>query len=127
MLWEEFERMPWRFGWKHKYWDGRAHITPRESHVHVRMKPAPRAESAITPGFTQRAVEAADAEELIECFTETFREGVTSDTSFSTFLLTMAWKSIAFCTAHGTSKKRLKDSLAVCRVPNKNKEIKVSD
>ena len=76
MSWEEFERMPWRFGWKHEYWDGCAHITPRESHVHVRMRVEPRAESAVTPGVTLRAAEAADAEELIECFIETFREGV---------------------------------------------------
>lgn len=76
MSWEEFERMPWRFGWKHEYWGGCAHITPRDNHVYVRMKVEPRAEPAVTHGITQRAVEAADAEELIECFTETFREGV---------------------------------------------------
>lgn len=63
MSWEEFERMPWRFGWKHEYWDGCAHLTPR-------------AESAVTACVTQRAVEAADAEDLIECFIETFQEGV---------------------------------------------------
>ena len=29
MSWEDYEMMPWKLGWKHEYWDGRAHITPR--------------------------------------------------------------------------------------------------
>ncbi|MGH9944113.1 MAG: GNAT family N-acetyltransferase [Pyrinomonadaceae bacterium] len=76
MTWEEFERMPWRMGWKHEYWDGCAHITPRDNHVHVCMKVEPRAELEITPAGTLRSVKAADAEELIECFIKTFEDGV---------------------------------------------------
>lgn len=76
MSWEEFERMPWRVGWKHEYWDGCAHVTPRESHVHVRMKVEPRKVSNIPPRVALRPVEAAAAEELIECFVETFGDGV---------------------------------------------------
>src|SRR5438876_4350 len=32
---EEFELLPIRAGWKYEYWDGRAHITPREHGVIV--------------------------------------------------------------------------------------------
>lgn len=35
MSWEEYELMPWKLGWKHEYWDGHAHITPREHAVCV--------------------------------------------------------------------------------------------
>src|ERR671914_3021046 len=42
MMWEEWERLPWRFGWKHEYWDGPAHLTPRQDHVlvEIRLRPS---------------------------------------------------------------------------------------
>lgn len=39
ITWEEWERMPWRFGWKREYSDGHAHLTPRRDHVHVFVRP----------------------------------------------------------------------------------------
>ena len=76
MTWEEFERMPWRFGWKHEYWGGCAHVTPRVSHVHVRVKVEPRAWSGVPSHVALRPVAEADAGELIACFVETFADGV---------------------------------------------------
>ena len=37
MTFEDWERMPWRFGWKHEYWDGHAQISPRHKAVIVRL------------------------------------------------------------------------------------------
>ena len=47
MTWEEYERHEWRFGWKHEYWDGQAHFTPRHNLVFVRTPVEPR--GAISP------------------------------------------------------------------------------
>lgn len=75
ITWEEFERMPWRFGWKHEYWDSHAHLTPRQSHVHVRMSVEPR-EVVIPPNVALRSVCLSDTEALIDLFIETFEDGV---------------------------------------------------
>lgn len=75
MTFEEWERMPWRFGWKHEYWDGCAHTTPRHNHVLVSLRVAPRVTGS-PPHVTLRAVEESDAEALIETFVETFEDGV---------------------------------------------------
>lgn len=67
--------MPWRFGWKHEYWDGHAHLTPRQDHVHVRFSgEVPSAE--LPRGLSMRPVSSDDAPALIEAFIETFEDGV---------------------------------------------------
>lgn len=75
MMWEEFERMPHRFGWKNEYWDGCAHLTPMERHIYVRMN-TERREAEMPRGFCFRRVVPDDAEKLIECFMETFVDGI---------------------------------------------------
>ncbi len=75
MSWEEFERSPARFGWKHEYWDGCAHLTPMETHVCASVKVEHR-EFQIRQRFASRPVTADDAEALIACFVETFEDGV---------------------------------------------------
>ncbi len=63
--------MPWRFGWKHEYFGGEAHITPRHDHVHVRFRgEVPVAE--LPKGLSMRRVFPDDGPELIE----TFEDGV---------------------------------------------------
>ena len=77
MTWEEWERLPWRFGWKHEYWDGHAHLTPRQDHVHVRFGLRPRAVPAAPPTrLSVRPVEPTDARGLVRAFVETFEDGV---------------------------------------------------
>ncbi len=67
--------MPWRFGWKHEYFGGEAHITPRHDHVHVRFRGSvPSAE--LPNGTSMRPVSPEDAPELVEAFIETFEDGV---------------------------------------------------
>lgn len=75
MTFEDWDRMPWRFGWKHEYWDGCAHSTPRHNHVLVNLRVAPRSTS-FPPHVALRAVEESDAEALSEMFIETFVDGV---------------------------------------------------
>ncbi|MCP9495934.1 MAG: hypothetical protein MSG64_15905 [Pyrinomonadaceae bacterium MAG19_C2-C3] len=72
---EVSDQMTWRFGWKHEYWDGCAHITPRHNHVHVSARVAACA-LKIPPHVTLREVCEADAEELIDAFIKTFEDGV---------------------------------------------------
>lgn len=43
MTFEEYDTMPWRFGWKHEYWDGYARVTPRYDSILVKMSVKPRA------------------------------------------------------------------------------------
>lgn len=75
MTFEEWDRMPWRFGWKHEYFGGEAHITPRHDHVHVRFCGAvPTAE--LPDGLSVRRVSPDDAPELVGAFIETFEDGV---------------------------------------------------
>lgn len=72
---EEFHRMPWKFGWKHEYFDGYAHITPRHDHVHVRFSgEAPM--TRLPDGMSMRPVFPGDAPGLVEAFIETFEDGV---------------------------------------------------
>lgn len=65
--------MPWRFGWKHEYSDGHAHLTPRQDHVHVFLLPRPLVASDRMP---LRYVRPDDARGLIQTFIEAFEDGV---------------------------------------------------
>jgi len=49
MTWEEFELLPMHPGWKHEYWDGQAHISPRHRSAVVRIATAPRPVSSPCP------------------------------------------------------------------------------
>ncbi|MGH3089409.1 MAG: GNAT family N-acetyltransferase [Rubrobacteraceae bacterium] len=75
MTFEEWDRMPWRFGWKHEYFHGEAHITPRHDHVHVRFRGSIPS-SELPDGLHMRPVVPDDAPALIEAFIETFEDGV---------------------------------------------------
>jgi predicted N-acetyltransferase YhbS len=76
MTFEEWERLPWRFGWKHEYWDGHAHLTPRQDHVHVRVEIGPRPLAAVPSRLSLRTVAPADEQELVPTFIEAFEDGV---------------------------------------------------
>lgn len=67
--------MPWKFGWKHEYFGGEAHITPRHDHVHVRFD-GEVSPSELPKGLRMRPPIPADAPDLIEAFIETFEDGV---------------------------------------------------
>ncbi|MCP9496855.1 MAG: GNAT family N-acetyltransferase [Pyrinomonadaceae bacterium MAG19_C2-C3] len=75
MTLEEFERSPARFGWKHEYWDGCAHLTPMETHVCAQVK-VERHEFQTRQRIASRPVTADDADALIACFIETFEDGI---------------------------------------------------
>ncbi len=76
MAWEEWERLPWRFGWKHEYWDGHAHLTPRQDHVHVRVGIGARRLPVTPPRLSPRPVEPNDGRGLVLAFIEAFEDGV---------------------------------------------------
>lgn len=69
MSMEEFELLPMRPGWKHEYWDGRAHITPREHGVVVAMPVTAR---GVETSLVLRRATGADAPGLTSAFLEAF-------------------------------------------------------
>src|SRR5207247_4023875 len=75
MTFEDWERMPWRFGWKHEYWDGHAHISPRHKAVIVRLTIEPR-DFVAPQGLSVRRVSRRDSERLIDTFLDAFGDGV---------------------------------------------------
>ncbi len=75
MTFEEWDLMPWKFGWKHEYFGGEAHMTPRHDHVHVRFRGAVST-AELPDGFSMRRVSPDDAPELVGTFIETFEDGV---------------------------------------------------
>lgn len=66
---EEFELLPMRPGWKYEYWDGRAHITPREHGVIVTV---PVTAKPVNTSLVLRGATSADAPELTTVFLEAF-------------------------------------------------------
>jgi GNAT superfamily N-acetyltransferase len=70
---EAFHRLPWDLGWKYEYWDGQAHVTPREHAVQVTLDLAPRPASS-PPGL--RAPRAADAPRLLRAYLASFADGI---------------------------------------------------
>ena len=71
MSWEEYELMPWKLGWKHEYWDGRAHITPGPHVICAVMAVKPH---AIQASYTLRPVTVEDRRELTALFFQAFRD-----------------------------------------------------
>ncbi|WP_299492858.1 GNAT family N-acetyltransferase [Acaryochloris sp. IP29b_bin.137] len=66
--------MPWRLGWKHEYFNGRAHLTPRQQSVQTVIDVAPRSN---TPKVCSiRPVMPTDAPELKRLFFEVFHDSV---------------------------------------------------
>jgi GNAT superfamily N-acetyltransferase len=70
---DEFELLPMRPGWKYEYWDGRAHITPRELGVIVAMPVTAR---SVNTSLVLRKVTRDDAAELTSAFLEAFVDSV---------------------------------------------------
>src|SRR5882762_9921216 len=71
MTWEEFELMPMKLGWKHEYWDGQAHISPRWLSVTatcpVQLRP-------VHAPCTIRPVAKHDEQQLMTGYVEAFRD-----------------------------------------------------
>lgn len=72
MSWEEFELMPWKLGWKCEYWDGRAHITPRQHAICVVVEVRPR---LMGPAML-RPVLVKDQQQLTSLFVQAFRDTI---------------------------------------------------
>jgi len=70
---DEFELMPHPFGWKVEYWDGMAHLTPREYNIKVKLALKPH--EAVSSERI-RPVDRRLKGQMIEIFFETFRDSV---------------------------------------------------
>src|SRR5262245_5381922 len=73
MTWEEFEQMPMKLGWKHEYWDGQAHISPRHQAVTVRISVKPR---PVRSPCTIRPVAASGEPQLITTYVAAFSDTI---------------------------------------------------
>jgi GNAT superfamily N-acetyltransferase len=70
---EEFELMEHPFGWKAEYFDGKAHLTPREYLVRTQLKLLPQ---AIFRSDRVVPVDPSLQEQMIETFLEAFENSV---------------------------------------------------
>ncbi|PSB51510.1 GNAT family N-acetyltransferase [Chamaesiphon polymorphus] len=70
---EEFELMEHPFGWKAEYFDGKAHLTPREYLVRTQLKLLPQ---AIFRSDRVVLVDPSLQEQMIETFLEAFEDSV---------------------------------------------------
>lgn len=66
-----FDRMPRKLGWKHEYWDGQAHISPRWQSVTVTLAVQPR---PVHASYTIRAVTAEDEPQLVTGYIAAFED-----------------------------------------------------
>jgi len=73
MSWEQYEQLPPHPGWKHEYWDGVAHITPRSRFAVVRIDVHPR---SFRSPLELSAVAAADETSLTSAYLDAFRDTV---------------------------------------------------
>jgi len=71
---DAFHRLEWELGWKYEYWDGCAHISPREVTMDCFMPMAPR--RAGSPPVQTEPVSPAHAEALLESYLAAFRDSV---------------------------------------------------
>ena len=69
MTWEEFEQMPRKLGWKHEYWDGQAHFSPRWQSVTVTC---PVQRRPVQTSCTVRPVAESDEPQLVTAYVEAF-------------------------------------------------------
>lgn len=73
MSWAEFQRLPAHPGWKHEYWDGAAHIIPRDQCAVVRVGVEPRPVRAV---LATRPVTRADEVALASAYSDSFADTV---------------------------------------------------
>lgn len=73
MSWEQYEQLPPHPGWKHEYWDGVAHFTPRSRFAVVRIDVHPR---PFRSPLELQAVAAADETSLTSAYLDAFRDTV---------------------------------------------------
>ena len=73
MSWEQYEQLPPHPGWKHEYWDGMAHISPRSRFAVVRTDVHPR---PVRSPLDLQAVGAADEASLTSAYLDAFRDTV---------------------------------------------------
>lgn len=78
---EEFHLIEHPFGWKTEYWDGKAHLTPREHIVTTRLDISERtntnsSERTNTSNFNLIPMMQSYKAQMIEAFFETFKDSV---------------------------------------------------
>jgi GNAT superfamily N-acetyltransferase len=73
MSFAEYEVLERPFGWKVEYWDGQAHLTPREACVNTRIDLLPR---SLTQNYTLVPVHSSFAEQMIAGYFEVFVDSV---------------------------------------------------
>ena len=73
MSWEAFELLPASPGWKHEYWEGAAHITPRSRFALMRLALERRDPGAALP---LRALADADEAGLVSAYFDAFADTV---------------------------------------------------
>lgn len=66
---EEFDLMEQKFGWKHEYWDGHAHISPRSHGILMKI---PVKKRRIKTDFEIQSVSEDFFDELVETFYKAF-------------------------------------------------------
>jgi len=73
MSWEDFELLPVHPGWKHEFWDGTAHLSPRERSAVARVEARPR---PVVSALPIRALTRADETELVSAYLDAFGDTV---------------------------------------------------
>jgi RimJ/RimL family protein N-acetyltransferase len=73
MTWEAFELMPRKPGWKHEYWDGQAHMSPRHQVVTVTMTVQPR---SVSSPCRLRPVAVSDEPRLVAAYIAAFSDTI---------------------------------------------------
>lgn len=73
MTWEAFELMPRKPGWKHEYWDGQAHMSPRHQVVTVTIAVQPR---SVSSSYRLRPVAENDAPQLVVAYIAAFSDTI---------------------------------------------------
>lgn len=71
MTMDAFELMPRKLGWKHEYWDGQAHISPRWQTVTVSCSVQPRSVSSPCP---LRPIMESDEPQLVAAYIAAFSD-----------------------------------------------------
>lgn len=96
---DEYEVLPWRWGWKYEYMDGHAHITPRDHYVILRADVAPRevtvpADDEIHLQILAAHTNKLDEQRLVSTFVDAFADSVEFCDAEYAHLEAAAWKNI---------------------------------
>jgi len=70
---EDFDRLPFDLGWKHEYFDGHLHRSPRHVTAGAKLLLSPR---AVTSALRIRPVTAADREPLIAGYVDAYNDTI---------------------------------------------------